>query len=238
VTCANSFYTTALRPTSDFSAAGEAFKGVGRAMVNRPMIFRRAIKLIKGDSLVNWVSGFTVVTENPAYVQGNWNAPGTFAGAHAATAVIADAVTVLSSNWNDPASFASPYNANGRSQRTPDSYYRMAVLAGKGAIFPHPNGTGATFGTDGGAHSFLRFLEDNGAGPDTIHYRGSMATFYYNRQAVGVFKGNGGFVYGIPAVRDYTFDTDFQVPSLLPPLTPVFRDMNAVGFSQELRPGK
>ena len=114
----------------------------------------------------------------------------------------------------------------------------MAILAGKGALFPQPAGTSATYGTDGGAHSFIRFLEDNGGAPDTIHYKGSMATFYYNRQAVGVFKGTNGFVYGIPAVRDYTFDTDFQTPALLPPLTPVFRDMNAVGFSQELRPGK
>jgi hypothetical protein len=53
-----------------------------------------------------------------------------------------------------------------------------------------------------------------------------------------VFKGVSGFVYGIPAVRDYSFDTDFLTPALTPPLTPMFRDMNAVGFSQELRPGK
>jgi hypothetical protein len=34
------------------------------------------------------------------------------------------------------------------------------------------------------------------------------------------------------------FDTDFLDPSLLPPLTPVFRDTNALGFAQEVRPGK
>jgi hypothetical protein len=104
-------------------------------------------------------------------------------------------------------------------------------------IFPKPSGTGATFGTDGGVHSFLRFLEASASTIDKVHYKGSMATFYYSRQAVGIFKGQGGYVYGIP-VRDYTFDTDFLTPSLLPPLTPMFRDMNAVGFSQELRPGK
>ena len=31
---------------------------------------------------------------------------------------------------------------------------------------------------------------------------------------------------------------DFLTPALLPPNTPVFRDMNAVGFAQELRPGR
>jgi hypothetical protein len=240
VTCMSAIgpYNTAIRPTDDLVAAGETFNGVGRAMVNRPIIFRRAIKLVNGGSLVTWVGGFTVVTENPVYIQGDWNASGGFTGAHAATSVIADAVTVLSSNWLDTLSFASPYSASGRSDRTPNSYYRLAILAGKGPIFPWISGTSATFGTDGGAHSFIRFLEDSGSSPDTIHYKGSLATFYYNRQAVGVFKGSDHFVYGIPAVRDYTFDTDFQTPSLLPPLTPMFRDINAVGFSQELRPNK
>ena len=44
-------------------------------------------------------------------------------------------------------------------------------------------------------------------------------------------------VYGAPQ-RNYSFDTDFLNPALLPPLTPVFRDLNALGFSQEMRPGK
>jgi hypothetical protein len=38
--------------------------------------------------------------------------------------------------------------------------------------------------------------------------------------------------------RNFAFDTDFLDPSLLPPLTPVFRDTNALGFAQEVRPGK
>ena len=83
---------------------------------------------------------------------------------------------------------------------------------------------------------FLRFLEGSPSG-DTVYYTGSMATFYYNRQATGVFKGSGTYVYGIPDNRIYNFDTDFLTPALLPPLTPMFRDMIAVGFSQQLQPG-
>ena len=63
-----------------------------------------------------------------------------------------------------------------------------------------------------------------------------MASFFYNRQAVGTYKCCNT-VYGAPT-RNYAFDTDFLNPALLPPNTPVFRDINAVGFSQELRPGK
>ena len=144
---------------------------------------------------------------------------------------------MLSANWDDNDSFSSPYNVGGR-RRSADSFYRVAIIAGKGRIFPLPSGAGATFGTDGGAHSFLRFLEgDSAGGANRINYRGSMVTFFYNRQAVGPFKCCGGNVYSVP-VRAYSFDLDFLDPSLLPPLTPVFRDVNTLGFSQEMRPGR
>ena len=57
-----------------------------------------------------------------------------------------------------------------------------------------------------------------------------------SRQAVGVYKCCNT-VYGAP-VRDFNFDTDFLDPAKLPPLTPVFRDINALGFTQETRPGQ
>ena len=45
-----------------------------QAMVNRTYLFRRALKLVHG-SLGNIVTpGLTVVTENPVYIQGDWNA--------------------------------------------------------------------------------------------------------------------------------------------------------------------
>jgi hypothetical protein len=213
------------------------------ARVNRAIFFRRALKLINGrDIRATGVTGLTVVAENPVYVQGDWNAnpggAGGFTGAHAATAIIADAVTLLTPSWSDVISLEEPYDASKR-MRTNNSWYRMAVIAGKSLIFPRPVGTSTTFGTDGGAHAFLRYLEGHpAAGTETINYWGSMATFYYSRQATGVFKGGGTVVYEIPAVRNFAFDTDFKTPALLPPNTPVFRDMNAVGFSQELRPGK
>ena len=85
----------------------------GEAQVNRAIVFRRALKLIKGTNIVgNNVTGLTVVSENPVYVQGDWNANAAndgFTGAHAATSVIADAVTLLSNSWNDDTSFAQPY---------------------------------------------------------------------------------------------------------------------------------
>jgi hypothetical protein len=109
------------------------------------------------------------------------------------------------------------------------------MLAGKGPSFPKPADEVAMqdFGTDGGAHNFLRMLEGNGG---TVNYRGAIATLFYNRQAVGTYKCCDT-VYNAPT-RAFIFDTDFTNPALLPPNTPMFRDMNAVGFSEELRPGK
>jgi hypothetical protein len=168
------------------------------------------------------------------YIQGDYNFnAASFSNPnlpHAATSVVADAVTLLSNAWNDADSLDSPYTTGGR-PRAGNSYYRTAIIAGKGPIFPRPAGAGATFGTDGGVHSFLRFLE-GGAG--TVYYRGSMATFFYNRQAVSPFKCCGGVVYDVPT-RNYKFDIDFLEPAKLPPLTPVFRDLNSLGFIQETR---
>jgi hypothetical protein len=138
----------------------------------------------------------------------------------------------LSNAWNDNNSFVNPYNPGNRNRGT-QTWYRLAIIGGKGISFPQPNGTATDFGTDGGAHNFLRYLEN---GDQPVNYRGSIATFFYNRQAVGTFKCCAT-VYSAPG-RNYTFDTDFLEPAKLPPNTPKFRDMNAVGFSQEMRPGR
>jgi hypothetical protein len=218
--------TTAATPSTNVSR--------GDSEVNRAILFRRALKLTRGSDIRgSGVTGLTIVSENPVYVQGDWNVTGgNFNAAHAATSVMADAVTLLSNSWNDLESFTQPYAVGNRNRGT-QVWYRMAIISGKGIAFPQPAGTATDFGTDGGAHNFLRYLEN---GDQAVNYRGSMATFYYNRQAVGTFKCCTT-VYGAPQ-RNYAFDIDFLNPALLPPNTPMFRDLNAVGFAQELRPGR
>lgn len=215
----------------------------GQAQVNRAILFRRALKLINGDdgdAIPDIVApGLAIVAETPVYIHGNWNARAlgmnaTWNQPHVATSVAADAVTLLSSNWNDTTySFANPYDRTQR-DRPAQSYYRVAVIAGKNPSFQLPAWApvASDFGTDGGVHNFLRFLEEGG----TLNYRGSLASFYYARQAIGIYKCCTT-VYGAPT-RAYSFDVDFLNPALLPPLTPVFRDLNTLGFSQETRPGR
>jgi hypothetical protein len=208
------------------------------ARENPPLFFRHALKIVDGATLTIGTScsgtdGLTVTAENPVYIQGDYNAPvddGSWGGVSVAAAVEGDAVTFLSNNWNDVNSFAYPFNLNNRA--AVPTAYRAAIISGKGIPFPSIAGQAEDFGTDGGVHNFLRFLENWGL---VCHYRGSMVSFYYNRQGVGTYKGTG--VYGPPSPRDYSFDTNFTLgPACLPPRTPSLRSVNTIGFSQEILP--
>lgn len=206
--------------------------GAAIARRNPAVFFRHALKLQNG-ALGNIVApGMTVVAENPVYVQGNWNASAAgFANPHVATAVIADAVTLLSNAWDDRTSFTNPQNLASRAATT--TWYRLAVIAGKSLSFPQPAGTPQDYGTDGGAHNFLRYIET--WANQTLNFRGSIVSMYTSRQAIGTFKCCTD-VYS-PPTRGYNFDTDFLTPALLPPRTPMFRDVNTTGFAQIIRPG-
>jgi hypothetical protein len=184
--------------------------------------------------------GFTVASENPVYVLGNYNssAADPFWATlndkvdipHAAAAIIADAVTLLSNNWSDLNGMQNSLNRGNRKAAT--TYYRMAIAGGKNMNFPQPAGTGADFGTDGGVHNFLRYIEDWGG--STLSYRGSLVSLYYSQYATGTFKCCN-LVYN-PPNRNYYFDTQFLNPSNLPPGTPMLQDVVNLTYWQDFRP--
>jgi hypothetical protein len=211
------------------------------ARENPPLFFRRAVKIVNGSDLtpvgtcpgsVN--CGLTIASENPAYIQGDFNANVGSAGwgsTEIASSVAADAVTLLSDQWNDVNSFASPYSTSLRQGNT--SWYRLAIIAGATVPFTQPTFTNvsADYGTDGGVHNFLRYIETWGG---TLEYNGSIVDLYYSRQANGTFKCCNT-VYGPPA-RGYNFDTNFLNPTLLPPRTPLFRTVSTTGWTRVLAP--
>lgn len=233
--------TTTARPWTTIS--------VNEARWNRAVLFRRALKLVNGnrtnmlyDKPADDPHGLTIVAENPVYIQGDYNADTPGSGApdyttdHVACAVIADAVTLLSRNWLDSNSFTNPTNKDGRRALT--TTYRTAIVSGKGLSFPRPNGTANDFGTDGGTHNFLRFIEgwDAGGGQpkQTINYKGSIVSLYYNHQANGTYKCCTT-VYS-PPNRQFFFDDDFLDPDKLPPRTPMFRAIDVTSFSRMNEP--
>ncbi len=218
---------------------GRLFSSAWDARENPPLFFRRALKLVNGGTVnlglcpggVN--CGLAIAAENPVYIQGDYNAPGgNFTTPYGACSIIADAITLLSDGWNDVNSFFFPYSLSGR--QAASTSYRFAAGAGKGISFPQPSGTAQDYGTDGGMHNFLRFLEDWGG--QNFNFRGSIVNLYYNRQAVGTYKCCVT-VYG-PPTRTDNFDTDFLSPVLLPPRTPMFRDIDNIGFTQLILPNQ
>jgi hypothetical protein len=228
----------ALAANGNCSAQGTTWPGAvygdnQDARENPPLYFRRALKVVNGSVIsigtCNTVPcGLTVSSENPLYLQGDFNNTAAAVG----TSVVADAVAFLSDNWNDVNSFAFPYNFSYR--LAANTSYRVADISGKGVEFPQVTGTANDYGTDGGIHNFLRYIENWST--NTLTYEGSMVSFYYSQQLVGPFKCCTD-VYS-PPTRNFSFDTNFLTPSLLPPRTPMLRDVDTIGFSQVTSPAQ
>jgi PilX N-terminal len=224
-----------------------------------------------GTPAINGV-GFTVASEEPVYVWGDyntgaddplWTAAATGTTPHSAAAIIADTVTLLSQppsgaelpapvapitfapGWTDHESFLYPGQATYVSAALPgrqgnNTYYRMAIAAGKSIPFPETAFSAGVpwkdFGTDGGMHNFLRYLEDrsqdgNGA---TVNYVGSLVSMYNSQYNTGIFKCCNS-TYSAP-VRNYFFDTQFLNPANLPPGTPMFQDVVSLSYHQNFTP--
>ena len=195
--------------------------------------------------------GFTVASENPVYIQGNYNSNsadpfwGTANNAtptqtpHSAASVVADSVMPLSNQWTDAGSLIYPDQPGSRAP-TVSGYYRLAISGGKTIPFPQPNWTNVAqdFGTDGGMHNFLRYLEawGNLSSPNGLYYNGSLVSMYYSEYNTGTYKdGPGGSVYS-PPPRKYYFDVLFLNPNNLPPATPEFQDIDNLSYHQNFTP--
>lgn len=216
-------FTASATPWTTLTNGSGNNTAANQAKSNPAIFFRRALKVSNG-ALGQLPPGLTVVAENPVYVEGNYNANSSgFGNGSQPAAIMADAITLLSNAWRDRNSFEDPNDPNSR--KAADTWFRFAALAGKGLNWTQ-TGTPASFGTDGGVHNFLRLIE-SWNGPH-LYYRGSLASFYYSRQAVGLFRCCTN-VYHLPA-RTFSFDTNFTVPALLPPNTPMFRDVNTTAF--------
>jgi len=206
---------------------------------------RHALKLVDGSTghlpmdVNGNPQGITVASEQPVYVEGNYNADSTNGSnwtasgyTHSAASVIADAVTLLSNSFDDRNTFFYDPNSIPAVRNASQTYFRLAIASGKNRPFFQPGAWAAgDYGTDGGVHNFIRYLENWGG--VTSHYRGSLVSMFYARYGNGIY-GNPQ-VYS-PPTRDYSFDTDFLNPTNLPPGTPRLQDINNLSFHQDLTP--
>ena len=182
---------------------------------------RRAIRLKNGSKIPN--GGLTVASNNPVYIQGDFNTGGTGSTVpsnnpsnlnsngtyvdpsnppsstvsgynRAPCSIIADALNLLSNSWNDANSGSVP-------DASPTTY-NVAVIAG---IVPTAS-VGGDGSYSGGAENFPRFLED--WSNKSLTYYGSMVELYKSQQSIGEWgKAN---VY-VPPTRQWYFDSSFKM---------------------------
>jgi hypothetical protein len=176
-------------------------------LLNTPVAtHRRAIRLINGyklpvGGLRGNKAGLTIASQNPVYIQGNYNVGGsasppsnsgtyTNPGARVPAAILADAVTVLSASWQDNNSALSI-----ASRVASNTTVNCAIVAG---IVPSASGD-----YSGGAENLLRLLEDWRT--STFCYYGSMVQLFNSVQGTGKWTG-GGFTYKSPATSKWFYD--------------------------------
>ncbi len=219
--------------------------GMSAGLVSNVPVMPAASGCTQSAASPTGCGGFTVASENPVYVQGDYNTTSTdpFWGTatsttptqapHSAASIIADSVTVLSNAWSDMGSLMYPDDISKRAPAA-DVYYRMAVSGGKNIPFPQPSFAGASrdFGTDGGMHNFLRYLENLGS--IRVWYDGSLVSMYYAEYNTGTFKCCAT-VYNAPT-RNFYFDVLFLNPANLPPATPEFQDVVNLSYHQNFTP--
>ncbi len=258
-------------PTATGTAGATAFAGNPQNnVVYGP---RHGLRLVDGGMSAKGVSylpqpiapatsgnGFTVASEEPVYVWGDYNTgsadplwpaeppPHSTLGSfnhrgfrHAALQPSIERQTPTTKRgWTDVESFLQPGVANNRPGN--NSYYRMAIAAGKSIPFLEPAWAVTAglkdFGTDGGMHNFLRYLEDRSDGATEATYR-ELCGFADQHVLLavpntGVFKCCNT-VYGAPT-RNYFFDTQFLNPTQLPPGTPMFQDVVSLSYHQNFTP--
>lgn len=158
--------------------------------INASPTNKRGIRLKNGSELPS--KGLTVASDNPIYIQGDYNTSQHWQPA----AVAGDAVNILSNSWTDSNSSA------GLAHRTAsETTVNTAILSGVVPTQLNPSDPkNSTY--SGGVENFPRLLED--WTNKSLTYRGSMVQMFNSQQAIGVW-GQGN-VYNAPN-RAWSFDT-------------------------------
>jgi hypothetical protein len=179
-----------------------------------------AVRVANGAMLPSQTlgKGFTVVTAQPMYVWGDYNASnssGSSLGQNSTTytwpaALMADSITILSPNWDDGITTKNP--------PAKTTTVNAAMLEG---IVRSTTNSGIY---SGGLENFLRLLEDWSSSTVPLWYNGSIIVMFPSQYATNSWHGpgsgaNSSYYYGAPK-RNWAFDTNFVQQAGLPPITP------------------
>jgi hypothetical protein len=196
--------TVAMAALNDPPADGEA--GILYVSSTSAYLTNPVVRLINGGTIPS--TGLSVTTNNPLYIQGNYNTANGPAG------IYADAVTVLSGSWSDANSTLAL-----ASRVASTTTVNAAVMAG------NKDTAGTQY--SGGVENFMRFLE-NWSGR-TLNYSGSLTCLWQSQQATGNWPGTGT-VYN-PPTRNWVYGMSL---ANLPPGTPRVRNIQRTAWRQVL----
>ncbi len=168
----------------------------------------KGVQLYNGGTLP---AAMTVASDNAIYIQGNYNTAN-----WKPSAVIADAVNLLSGSWTN----AANHNTNASPNNGSATTYNVAILSGD---------TQNTAQYNGGLENFPRFLENWNSAACNI--TGSFVNLYLSDNAVGAWV-YGNPVYNAPT-RNWAFDLNFLDFNKLPPGTPSVGTVLRIAFRQE-----
>ena len=188
--------------------AGDLGNGIIYVSITEDGTRQKGIKLINGTTLP---APMTVASDNAIYVKGTYNTT-----SWQPSAVMADAVYLLSNNWTDA---ANHFTNNSLINASTTTYY-VAILSGD---------TQNTSIYNGGLENFPRFAE-NWSG-QTARIVGSFINLWQSDNSNGDWY-YGSRYYTAPA-RDWWFDVSFLDFNKLPPGTPSVGTVLRIAFRQE-----
>ena len=220
-----SWISTNNRATGKFNAGAGVYPTILYVadQRNRGTNKQSAVRLVNGQKLpYNNGLGFSVATQNPLYVQGNYNTTlngtnfatglgATTNGSTVPAALLSDALTILSPSWSDANS------ALGTGSRVPSSMtLNAAIVTGN----VPSTGTGNTQ-FSGGVHNLPRLLE-NWTGY-TLTLNTSIVVLYASQIATNQWQlpfNTSSTGYYNPPTRNWGFDTTYYSPNKQPPGVP------------------
>ncbi len=162
------------------------------------------VRLVNGEKLPS--QGLTVVSENPVYIQGNYNTVD-----KVPAAVLGDAITVLSNNWGKDG-----YDAKGKDETSEREAAETTVNA---AFAMGPHAEAEPGAGNGEFNNLIRFLED--WDDVNFNYNGSVVALWHSQQATTPWRccGDSGDNYYVPPIRNWAYDPLFDTNP--PPGTPM-----------------
>jgi hypothetical protein len=201
-----------------------------------------AVRITDGDELplpaiTGDPGGMSIVTNSALYVQGDFN---TISWKPAA--LMADVTTFLSNGWSDAQSQVFP-----RPPTAVATAVNAALLTGNSETPCDIAQCGSVQQFGGGLENLPRFIEDWGGGTPpalgvAFSYTGSLVALFASRQStqpwghsINTDAFGAGQRYYAPPQRNWTFDTRFRNPLLLPPGTPRLGSVMQVSYRNVYR---